>query len=809
MRMMKREPLKGMSRGALRAKLLSTVAMLLVASTLLVTSSYAWFVMSTAPEVTGIDTQVGANGALEIALLNKESWDDLSKLDMGDIDETAADPLRGNNLTWGNLVDLGDRSYGLSQIILQPARLNIQKGGTDEAGTQQYTVAQTILKTPVYSEDGRIQKIDKTSAVSYVYDGSKFAAAGYGVRAIGTCADISAFQAGMNTAKTLLSDSMSKAKEEASKALRDNGAALASIVVAHALDDKNDGFTAEDIAAVRALAVGMQTALDYLESALRQVFAGYIATELSGITDTSEYEAAVAAINAPGATLASLLNTYPDIKKNMVSEIESYITILTGDQAKVEKAITDCDSTTAPCSWNTIAAIVSPLVNTDAMTIGGKTIDEVKAEVITPDGIDLGKAMALVSGGVKIGVPSGSGILSDIADYAGNYASVVTLKDFSAKGHNLGDVPVTITTITDKNPVYLNVCSSAMRSAVVTIGDGNSSMTDFYGYALDLAFRTNAADSQLLLQTEPENRVYEGDKQNDALQGAGSYMSFVTGTGISANKMVRLMSGIRVALLDATQNVLGIATLDCNLGKDIYAPLTDEIKNGRSDLDYTGMAYYLNASKGGMQQSDLITESEYNALPDKSAVEYDAATGEMKAKLYMHSFSLTVSNAHTEEEITANGGDFYTGGITIGAKVADNAITKLVQDRAERITAVVYIDGSVVTNATVAANAQYSMTGTLNLQFSSDAELMPAQNAALQMGKADYSHLAEAGENYVFEGVTYTVKTGYAICKKSTDSYYVYYHDVANNPEETNDSHVRLTTDNCTTALEVSTETTP
>lgn len=808
MRMMKREPLKGMSRGALRAKLLSTVAMLLVASTLLVTSSYAWFVMSTAPEVTGIDTQVGANGALEIALLNKESWDDLSKLDMGDIDETAADPLRGNNLTWGNLVDLGDRSYGLSQIILQPARLNIQKGGTDEAGTQQYTVAQTLLKTPVYSEDGRIQKLDKTSAVSYVYDGSKFAAAGYGVRAIGTCADISIFQAGMNTAKTLLSDGMSKAKEEASKALRDNGADLADIVVAHTLDDKNDGFTAENVASIRALAVGMQTALDYLETALRQVFAGYIATELSGIKDTSEYEAAVAAINAPGATLASLLNTYPDIK-DMVSEIESYITILTGDQTKVEKAIADCDSTTAPCSWNTIAAIVSPLVNTEAMTIGGKTIDEVKAEVITPDGIDFGKAMALVSGGVKIGVPSGSGILSDIADYAGNYASVVTLKDFSAKGHNLGDVPVTITTITDKNPVYLNVCSSAMRSAVVTTGKGNSSMTDFYGYALDLAFRTNAADSQLLLQTEPENRVYEGDKQNDALQGAGSYMSFVTGTGISANKMVRLMSGIRVALLDATQNVLGIATLDCTLGKDIYAPLTDEIKNGRSDLDYTGMAHYLNASKGGMQQSDLITESEYNALPDKSAVEYDAATGELKAKLYMHSFSMTVSDAHTEAEITANGGDFYTGGITIGAKVADNAITKLVQDRAERITAVVYIDGSVVTNATVAANAQYSMTGTLNLQFSSDAELMPAQNAALQTDKADYSHLAEAGESYVFEGVTYTVKTGYAICKKSTDPYYVYYHDVVNNPEETNDSHVRLTTDNCTTALEVSTETTP
>ena len=67
--------------------------------------------------------------------------------------------------------------------------------------------------------------------------------------------------------------------------------------------------------------------------------------------------------------------------------------------------------------------------------------------------------------------------------------------------------------------------------------------------------------------------------------------------------------------------------------------------------------------------------------------------------------------------------------------MASNAITKLVQDSPKAVTAVVYIDGSVVTNATVAANAQYSMTGKLNLQFSSDATLMPAQNSALRDGK--------------------------------------------------------------------------
>ena len=738
---MKKNTLKGMSFSSLRAKLMSTVAMLLVASTLLVTSSYAWFAMSTAPEVTGIDTQVGANGALEIALLNEESWNNLSRLDMGDIDESAAGDTAAAalaaNLTWGNLVNLADPSYGLSKIILQPARLNITSAGADGEGTQQYKVAPNLLKTPVYSEDGRIQKLASNAAEVYVCSDGKFTAKGYGVRAIGTCANVSVFQAGMNTAKTLLSDGMSKAKEAASKTLRDNGVALADIVVEHTLNNKNEGFTEDNINSVRALAEGLQTALGHLESALRQVFAGFAATEGANITDTAQYEAAVAAINDPNTTLDALLEKYFKIK-TLVPGIENYINLLKKDQATVKTAIANCESTQAPCDWDTIAGIVSPLADPNKMTLGGKNLEQVKAEVFDEKGnIKYDAAFALISGGVKIGVPSGSGILADIADYAGNYAAVVTLKNITIKGFPIGEegLAVTITTVTDKNPVYLSDCSSALRGATVTSGVGSSSMTDFYGYALDLAFRTNAANSQLLLQTEPENRVYEGEKENAALQGGGSFMSFNTGTGISANKMVKLMSGIRIAFMDHDQSVLGIATLDCGLGKDLYKPLTDEIKSTHSDLDYKDMAYYLDASKGGVQQSDLITQAAYDALPEKSEVAYDEASGEIKAKLYMREFSRTESAAHTPEEVEKNGGPFYTGGITIGDKVASNAITKLVQDSPKAVTAVVYIDGSVVTNATVAANAQYSMTGKLNLQFSSDATLMPAQNSALRDGK--------------------------------------------------------------------------
>ena len=51
-----------------KKKLTAAVAMLLVSAIMVVSSTYAWFTLSTAPEVTGITTTVGANGNLEIAL---------------------------------------------------------------------------------------------------------------------------------------------------------------------------------------------------------------------------------------------------------------------------------------------------------------------------------------------------------------------------------------------------------------------------------------------------------------------------------------------------------------------------------------------------------------------------------------------------------------------------------------------------------------------------------------------------------------------------------------------------------------------
>ena len=84
-------------------KLYAAAAALLVATVLLSATTYAWIVLSTAPEATKITTTVGANGALEI------------KLNL----TNAADNDKNN--IFRNIVEFADKEYGLDSIILRPA----------------------------------------------------------------------------------------------------------------------------------------------------------------------------------------------------------------------------------------------------------------------------------------------------------------------------------------------------------------------------------------------------------------------------------------------------------------------------------------------------------------------------------------------------------------------------------------------------------------------------------------------------------------------------------------------------------------
>ena len=115
---------KKMSFGGAKKKLMGAVCMLLVASIMMISATYAWFTLSTAPEITGITTSVGANGNLEMALLSGNVNDRTTqeggiRSSMAVVADTVA------NLTWGNLVDLSDDSAVRNHHVLDPHILQL------------------------------------------------------------------------------------------------------------------------------------------------------------------------------------------------------------------------------------------------------------------------------------------------------------------------------------------------------------------------------------------------------------------------------------------------------------------------------------------------------------------------------------------------------------------------------------------------------------------------------------------------------------------------------------------------------------
>lgn len=153
-------------------KLYAAVCMVLIAALLVSATSYAWLVLSQAPEVSNVTTTIGANGNLEIAL-----GKNIGESTIGDSfnknDVTIA------NRTWGNLIDLTDESYGLQAITLRPAILNSAGGAINMLHPLAY---------PIYGANGRVQYIYANNMFAGTYNGNQFvtSANDYGVHGIGT-----------------------------------------------------------------------------------------------------------------------------------------------------------------------------------------------------------------------------------------------------------------------------------------------------------------------------------------------------------------------------------------------------------------------------------------------------------------------------------------------------------------------------------------------------------------------------------------------------------------------------------------------
>ena len=672
--------------GGVKKKLTAAIAMLLVATIMMVSSTYAWFTLSTAPEVTGITTSVGANGNLEMALLPKDG--DMTKINTSVGDSTKS--LNERNLTWGNLVDFTEdasTNYGFKDITLNPARLNVNKRADN---TYSLNTASALL-TATYGPDGRVDTLAaNTLTAIYANGGFTTAAVGteYGVRAIGSTSNMNAMQLGYRNAVASASTNAANAKSEAVTTISTNGEALTKILIKHyTTTDGTDTYTAADLNTIKAMATDLKKALKNVDGALRQYAVGVYATTSN--LEESVFTTGKAVILNTETKLSTIVDTYASSAttlKTTAEAVEGKITSLDNLIKKIEGQ-TGAESGATSWKWSKsegdaegtvyVSELLEVIAKPSSMTINGVPLNG-GAETVKKD---LPAALIRDKLLVKVNMPQGSGIFADVANYVGTYSADFTAHDVPIEGvGNVQELSTNITASQAESGGY--VIGNLTWPSAPSKGDNetaNQKITDTYGYIIDLAVRTNAASAKLLL-SEAQQRIYDGSDNADTM-GKGSTMSFKTSAGFGDDLVKALMSNIRVVFLDGTGKVLGVAALDME----------------KAALD---------AEKGWTAPLHLY---QYSFGTAETVNEERVACGALTLTTEMQGDKKVLKRVDADKDVLCD----------------------LTQNTATKISALVYLDGDAVSNKDV-ANAAESMSGSMNLQFSTDVDLVPMHYTPLE-----------------------------------------------------------------------------
>ena len=178
------------------------------------------------------------------------------------------------------------------------------------------------------------------------------------------------------------------------------------------------------------------------------------------------------------------------------------------------------------------------------------------------------------SGALSYTFTADSGIFADIAVLTGNYTSSMAFPEGTeVEGldlNMLGSKPVYVESSSATpsiGDIGIMAASDKIANAEAPAADANAAapLTDTFGYIVDLLFRTNATESDLLLQTEAANRYAEGAVEDT--EGNGSNMTFTVNAEYTAEKIEGLSEGIRVVFFDNTGAILAVGTLDAANGE--------------------------------------------------------------------------------------------------------------------------------------------------------------------------------------------------------------------------------------------------
>ncbi len=801
----------------MKEKLMAAAMMFLIAALMMGSATFAWMTLSASPEVSGIDTTVTANGNLEIALCSPDGSAP-GKSAAGD-STAAGNPVTNANLTWGNLVNLSDPFYGLSNVTLRPAALNGTSG---------------LLTNPLYGvkygEDGRLEKMTTENDFAYTYydlEAGAFRAnvndPHYGVRAVSTVTytsiggdrilaeydELISTNYRLGTQRYLTMVTTDAGNSTAQK----NMNAIAGLMQAYIqclLDDETPKLSELNVREYIPALYDMTVQFDSVMDACGKSYLNMV-NMLMYQSDGSAYQPYASVDELCNAVLSNKLpasvTKYKDkysaigsnysFEKDLKAFAEDRRTIknyIKGDAENNFSDLTDAEKKSSlaywayeanlgtPVYWTDVQTIINNIIGVNRATIDGYTIATLAASGSIAYNVFGNKSHSavLVSGLIKQMEQRLGSKMSPMLSITVDGSKFLDRKGYGFMGSMYKNVKLDATVTTSATEPYEMPNDRRFVSAQIDISSikGTDAVSeDTYAMALDLWLRTNAGSKDSSYVTTDTSVDADG---NNVIVKKTNELAFLTLEGKVITQTTEKNSYITdptdgKEYLEYTANVK-FEDIDDNhscykkddgkyyvaIGEDVY-PFEDflngtyEENASKVTVTYT-QVIIKETIVTGYDGENRVWDDDQMAAVDYTGTSTTQGSGScyvfyadtpadqarflelLKAMkvVFINSDGRQIgfANMDTENCFAQNGKVTVplvldkTTAIKLGTDLDGNDIyglCELVKAKATRITALVYLDGTRLTNDMVLASGE--IQGTLNIQFSTKNAVMISTTA--------------------------------------------------------------------------------
>lgn len=693
-------------------KLMGAIAMLLVASIMMSATSYAWFVLSTAPEVTDLTTTAGANGALEIAIPGTKVSENGMKEPAEPTSITGASslPTVESNKYWGNMIDVAT-SYGLENLVLYPSRLNLSQTITN-------TVERSApLNVPTYGTDGRISSTTPVGKSVYDAAGRVYKDSDdYGVHLLGFFEENES--ADQNKQVTyqrqdiieLMADNIDTARTEMK-------ADLTNLLETHSQDILQllyemrfrssdmgpfqlDAVSENSGEAMNELIQGLGKITNKALDTMRYAFMASAAADTTNYPDTEEGRAALGKLYKGLSTMST-----DDIKS--IAEKNGYTAVTESLDAVYGAVNSVNEANRLYTSQPDLLSTAMVLFNLGNLELGGQSalsvygvLDKMMGESKTSEMyVWAGESISNASPFAALAKILGDYTVNIQADLTSDFLQVKTGKIISRQVKNEETGEMTIYYLTPESKETTDP-EKAME----------------YETAYPMLFATFNGTYKIPMNVggEETKGKFDPSTQTGTLKTVHNTVgAYQAGGQFTVSEIVTELKTAYGYTVDFA--IRASKAGDLLLQQDAV----DRVNNASEGSTTMGSGSMIQLTETADDIDDLS-----GLLKSLNIVFYNTRTGQIYCMATVDSTSIRMTGGKVQAPLELHNVNISDMGvITPGNRV--DRILQMVEDETYYISALVYVNGDTIQGSYVSAQNGTSMTGCLNIQFASSAELRP------------------------------------------------------------------------------------